>query len=265
MKTRGVIKIYVIFTDLDGTLLDENYSYSEALPVLNILKEKNVPVIFCSAKTRTEQEVIREEMGINHPFIAEDGSAIYIPAGYFGRRVGEVVDGYEVVVLGVRFEEIQKEIEKLRKRYRIKGYYNMSDEEVAKVTGLSLEDAKRAKQREFSETIVEADEEALEELKKKFNVVIGGRFIHIFGKGADKGKAVRILTDMYREISREVTTIGIGNSYNDEPMLRAVDIPAIVKNPEGWADLKIENIYKAEGVGPQGWAEVVRKFVLAKE
>lgn len=248
---------------MDGTLLDENYSYSEALPVLNVLREKNIPIIFCSAKTRTEQEVIREEMRIHHPFIAEDGSAIYIPAGYFGKRVGEVVNGYEVVVLGVRFEEIQKEIERLKKKYKIRGYYDMSDEEVARITGLSLEGAKRAKQREFSETIVEADEEALEELKEKFNVVIGGRFIHIFGKGADKGKAVRILTDMYRESSKEVTTIGIGNSYNDEPMLRAVDIPAIVKNPDGkWADVKIENIYKAEGIGPRGWAEVVKKFVL---
>jgi predicted mannosyl-3-phosphoglycerate phosphatase (HAD superfamily) len=30
-------KRFVIFTDLDDTLLDENYEYSEALPVLSIL------------------------------------------------------------------------------------------------------------------------------------------------------------------------------------------------------------------------------------
>lgn len=246
-------------------MLDENYTYDDALPVLNTLKERNVPIIFCSAKTRTEQEVIRKKMEIYHPFIVEDGSAVYMPAGYFGERKGEVINGYEVIILGVRFEEIAKEIEKVRKRYPIKGYHHMTVEEVAEVTGLSIEEAKLAKQREFSETVVEASEEALEELKKKFNVVIGGRFIHVFGKGADKGKAVRILTNLYREKYGNVTTIGVGNSYNDEPMLRAVDIPAIVRNPDGkWADLKIENIYRANGIGPKGWAEVVKKFVLGE-
>ncbi|MBZ9573071.1 HAD hydrolase family protein, partial [Patescibacteria group bacterium] len=125
--------------------------------------------------------------------------------------------------------------------------------------------AKLAKNRDFSETVVEADEKALKELKKKFNVVLGGKFIHIFGKGSDKGKAVKLLTEMYRKDFGNVTTIGIGNSYTDEPMLRAVDISAIVKNPDGnWADLKIDKIHKANGIGPKGWAEVVNKFVLGE-
>lgn len=138
----------------------------------------------------------------------------------------------------------------------------MSVEDVAEITGLSLELAKLAKMREFSETIVFAEEEALDELKKHFNVAIGGRFIHVYGKNADKGKAVRILTDLYKEIYGDVISIGIGNSYTDEPMLRAVDIPALVKNPDCWADLNIKNLYKARGIATVGWVEVVERFVL---
>jgi hypothetical protein len=49
-------------------------------------------------------------------------------------------------------------------------------------------------------------------------------------------------------------------------MLRAVDIPAIVRNTDGnWADLKIEGLYKADGIGPKGWVEVVRKIVLGEQ
>jgi len=257
-----VMSNIIIFTDLDGTLLDEMYSYDYAIPTIRELKRMNIPIVFCSAKTKAEQEIFRARMGIKDPFIVEDGSAIYVPRGYFKRRCGEPTNGYEVIVLGVRYEEIVKRIEELRRRYRIVSYHFMSVEEIAEITGLSLELARLAKMREFSETIVFAEEEALNELKGHFNVAIGGRFIHVYGKNADKGKAVRILTDLYKEIYGDVISIGIGNSYTDEPMLKAVDIPALVKNPDCWADLNIKNLYKAGGIATVGWVEVVERFVL---
>lgn len=257
-------KIFLIFTDLDDTLLDENYQYKEAIPVLKELKRKNIPLVFCSAKTWGEQIVFLKEMDVKDPFIVEDGSAIYIPKDYFKERKGKLTGDYEVVLLGVEFEEIKKEIEKLRKKYQVRSYFNMSVEQVAKEMNLDPESAKRAKDRQFTETIIEADQEALQELKRKFNVVLGGRAIQVFGKGANKGKAVSLLTEMYK--SRvDVTTIGIGNSYNDEPMLRAVDIPVLVKNPDGnWADVNIKGLYKARDIGPKGWHKSVRRFVLGE-
>jgi HAD superfamily hydrolase (TIGR01484 family) len=45
----------LVFTDLDGTLLDHHtYSFEPALPALNSLKEKNIPLIICTSKTRAE-------------------------------------------------------------------------------------------------------------------------------------------------------------------------------------------------------------------
>lgn len=259
-----MIILYVIFTDLDNTLLDSRYSYEDAKDVLEILKEKEIPIVFCSAKTKYEQEVIRKKIGIKDPFIVEDGSAIYIPKNYFGSRKGKVIDDYEVIVLGTKINKIREEIEKLQRKYHIIGYQDMSIKEISEVTGLNFKDSKLAKNREFSETIVEAENKAIEELKKKFNVVIGGRFIHVFGKNADKGKAVKLLTKFYKEKYGEVKTIGIGDSYTDEPMLRVVDIPAIVKGQDGkWVNLKIKNLYRANGVGPKGWSKVIKKFILS--
>jgi len=253
--------VKVIFTDLDGTLLDENYRCDSAIPVLNELKEKGIPVVFVSAKTRFEQEVFRQELDIKDPFIVEDGSAIYMPRDYFGKKVGEYRDEYEAIVLGVDYDVIVKKLVELKERFKVKSYYFMSVEEVAKVTGLSLEMAELAKKREFSETVVEIEDEALKELEKEFNVLIGGRFIHVYGKNADKGRAVKILTDLYKSVYGEVLTVGIGNSYTDIPMLKAVDIPCLVKNPDGWIDVDFD-VYKAKGVATEGWVEVVEKFVL---
>ncbi len=255
----------VIFTDLDGTLLDENYRCNEAIEVIEKLKELKIPIVFVSAKTRFEQEIFRKMLGIEDPFIVEDGSAIYIPKEYFRfdlkMRV-EKRDNYDVIVLGVYVDEIRKLIDKIREKFYLRCYSCMSVEEVAKLTGLSFEMAELAKRREFSETIVEADKFALKYLKDHFNVQIGGKFIHVYGKGADKGRAVRILTEIYRKNYSNVLTIGIGNSYTDIDMLRVVDIPALVKNRDGWIEVDFE-VYKANGIATQGWIEVVKKFVLS--
>ncbi len=247
--------VEVIFTDLDGTLLDDNYRCDRALKLIERLKELKIPIIFVSAKTRFEQEVFREMLGINDPFIVEDGSAVYIPNGYFEgcKCLRECHDFY---VLGVDREVILWYL----KDCRCKSYSSMSVEEVASLTGLSLKMAELAMRREFSEVIVEADEEDLIKLRRVFNVEVGGRFLHVYGRCADKGKAVRILKRLYEKEYGDVVTIGIGNSYTDVPMLKEVDVPAIVKNEDGWIDVDFD-VYKAEGIATEGWVEVVKRFV----
>jgi mannosyl-3-phosphoglycerate phosphatase family protein len=256
--------MYVIFTDLDGTLIDDQYSFQEVLPCIRLLKEKQTPVVFCSAKTKPEQEALRNSMGVEDPFVVEDGSAICIPPRYFGETKGELIGGYETIILGARYEEIKRHILSLRQKYRVKSYCTMTDEEVTQTAGLTLEQARKAKDRGFSETIIEADEEAIQKLRENFTVVQGGRFMQVFGRGTSKGKAVERLSGIYRNRG-QVTAVGIGNSYNDEAMLRTVDLPALVRNPDGsHADLDIPDLYRADEVGPKGWTEVVEKFVLER-
>ena len=52
---------------------------------------------------------------------------------------------------------------------------------------------------------------------KGFNVT-KGRIYHLLGK-SDKGKAVSILIDFYKQKYSSVITIGLGDSPNDLPML----------------------------------------------
>ena len=50
----------MIFTDLDGTLLDHyNYDFSPAQPMLSWLAEQNIPVIPATSKTFAELLVWR--------------------------------------------------------------------------------------------------------------------------------------------------------------------------------------------------------------
>jgi predicted mannosyl-3-phosphoglycerate phosphatase (HAD superfamily) len=74
----------VIFTDIDGTLLElETYSYAASADAVARLVQAGVPVVLCSSKTRAEQEPLRHALNIADPFIVENGSAIIAPPGYF--------------------------------------------------------------------------------------------------------------------------------------------------------------------------------------
>ena len=75
-------EMIIIFTDLDGTLLDKKYSYESALPALALIESHKIPLVLCSSKTRSEIEFYRTKLNNDHPFICENGGGIFIPIGY---------------------------------------------------------------------------------------------------------------------------------------------------------------------------------------
>ncbi|HUV79369.1 MAG TPA: mannosyl-3-phosphoglycerate phosphatase [Candidatus Bathyarchaeia archaeon] len=262
----------VLFTDLDGTLLDlYDYSYDTALPALDALKKKKVPIIFCTAKTLAENEYYRKKFGIDDPFIVDNGGAIFIPKNYFSFRFEcKEKNNYCVIELGASYSELRAALKAIRAEtgFKITGFGDMTAGKVAKDANLSVVEAKRAKKKEYNESFIFDEPEEKEAVlfeksrEKGFTVTHGGRYYNIHGKDADKGKAVKILTGLFEKEYGVVETIGVGDSRNDIPMLNAVEQPAVVKNKKGtWLDISLPNLYKAQGEGPEGWVEVVEKFI----
>jgi mannosyl-3-phosphoglycerate phosphatase len=259
----------IVFTDLDGTLLDSNYSYEHSLKAVNRLKEREIPIIFCSSKTRAEQEVYRKELVINDPFIVENGGAIFIPKGYFPFPLENIkVKGqFLIIEIGTSYHKIRQVIKIIQREteIRFKGFGDMSVREVAEVTGLNLELAKRAKMRQYSETIVlmgiDDPESVLKRVKEMgLNWAYGGRYCTIIGEN-DKGRAMEILTKIYKRIWRDLKTVGIGDALNDLPMLFKVDMPFLVQKSEGlWENIELPHLKKVEGIGPFGWSKAIFSF-----
>jgi mannosyl-3-phosphoglycerate phosphatase len=262
----------IVFTDLDGTLLDSaTYSYQEALIAIALLQKKQIPLAFCSAKTRAEQEVYRQELKIADPFIVENGGAIFVPQGYFSFPFPyhKVAQNYLVIELGISYEKIRQALKQIEREVglSIKGFGDMSVAEVAEETGLSLEFADRAKQREYDETFkLEGDEAKKRLALSKFNEVglnyaHGGRYYDAMG-GNDKGKATELLIELFKKKFIEIKTIGIGDSQNDLPMLTAVDIPVLVQKPGNhWEEVDLANVHKVAGIGPEGWRRAIEELI----
>jgi len=267
----------VIFTDLDGTLLDyHTYSFTAALSALELIKEKNIPLIICSSKTRAEIEQWKKRIDNPHPFVSENGGGIFIPHAYFSAdnlqsvwsRI-ESVNGYTVLVLGTSYTILRETLEEVRRDgFEVKGFSDMDAAEVAQITELSPEEAALAKKRDFDEPFVfsgggarlEALVAAIE--AKGLRCIAGGRLLHLTGDN-DKGKAVDLLTQLYRKKFGEITTVALGDSPNDFPMLEHVDYPILVRNHRGEHDprLTLPNLIKADGIGPEGWAQAVINFI----
>lgn len=263
---------YIVFSDLDGTLLDDRtYCYDEALPALRLLQEHEIPLVFCSAKTRAEQMVYRDALQVHDPFIVENGGAVMVERGYFKQPHGftRTEGGLDVLQLAIPRIEIRRILAKVRSDLNLplQGYGDMEVEDVARLTGLDTESAARAMRREFEETVVtpldEPERERLARALARHGVSItsGARFISLSSSN-DKGRAARALTDMFRRERDHVVTVGIGDSWNDAALLAVVDIPLLVQRPGGtWASLPLDRVRKVKGVGPKGWSRAMQKLV----
>jgi len=186
----------IIFTDLDGTLLDDDYSFRAALPALKLIEEKKIPLVFCSSKTRAEIELYRKKLDNTHPFITENGGGVFIPKEYFSFNfVGDkndLDDEYIVLSLGARYPDLRKVIEDLREQgFDVKGFGDMDAEEIANVSGLTVEEAELARQREFDEPFIchdnkEKIEGLFRSIQSKGFSFTRGRFHHILGDSDKK-------------------------------------------------------------------------------
>ena len=88
----------IIFTDLDGTLLDKKYSYSPANQALKLVKKQKIPIIICTSKTRAEIEYYRKKLRNKDPFISENGGAVFVPKKYFDFKFKSKSKGkYDVI------------------------------------------------------------------------------------------------------------------------------------------------------------------------
>ncbi|GAO37289.1 hypothetical protein SCT_2708 [Sulfuricella sp. T08] len=259
----------IIFSDLDGTLLDaSSYSFNDALPALALIRVRAIPLILCSSKTRAEIEGCRLHMHNVHPFISENGGGIFIPRGYFSAPVeAPTFDGYQLVTLGLPYAEIRSHFVALREQLgaQVRGFADMTAEEVAKLTGLSCDEATLAKQRDFDEPFVfdgSPDEGFLQAIEDAGLHWTQGRIFHILGNH-DKGHALQILKNLYEQEYGEISSIGLGDGLNDLPLLRAVDRPVLVRHKDGCFDPRIAmaGLVKTQKPGPQGWNEAVLQLL----
>jgi mannosyl-3-phosphoglycerate phosphatase len=272
--------IFLIFTDLDGTLLDhETYGWQAAEPAFRECQRRGIPVVLVSSKTRAEMVMVRAQLDISSPFISENGGGIFFEKGTFGalEPLAKTVmeQGLCKLPLGTAYENLVKCLGEIKKElgWRIRGFSDMTLQEISERTGLDHSGALMASQREFDEPFVVLEprfpeESVLSEAAKRrgYRITTGGRFHHLHGEN-DKGQATDKIKSWYWKLHGNVTTIALGDSPNDFPMLQRADFPVLVRSKRDFPDLEkaMPNLRRTREKGPKGWNSAVAGILEEKE
>ncbi|WP_166421573.1 HAD-IIB family hydrolase [Pseudoalteromonas sp. Z1A8] len=260
----------IIFTDLDGTLLDHaDYNTNNISELLLQLQNAHIPVVFNTSKTFCEVIELKNDLNIQQPFIVENGAAVFIPEDYFELKpIGcKKVGAYWCYAMAKPLSSLLKDLNTLKADYKAhyKLFSDLSSEQISELTGLSDAQARRAQTRDYSDplywygndellTAFVNDVEAL-----GYDIKIGGRFIHI-AKNTDKSAAQQWLVKQFTHHFRKpLTVIALGDSDNDKQMLEHANIAIIIANPASKKPVKLSHnkARYSQSPAPLGWIEEI--------
>ncbi|MCB1507326.1 MAG: HAD-IIB family hydrolase [Hyphomicrobiaceae bacterium] len=248
----------LVFTDLDGTLLDHTtYSFEAARPALERLRQSGIPLVLATSKTAAEVAPLHERLGLGAtPAIVENGAGLYDPAA--PETGGDAA-----------YQEIRSALAALPRDLRagFQGFGDLEAHDVATLTGLSEEAARLACKRCHSEPGLWS---GTEDGKRRFLEALlghglsarqGGRFLTL-SHGSSKADAMASLVRRFRPR----LTLALGDAPNDVEMLEAADCGVIVRNDHAppLPLLKGEDtgrITRTDRPGPEGWNDAVLAFI----
>ncbi|MEM7491819.1 MAG: HAD hydrolase family protein [Pseudomonadota bacterium] len=259
---------FIVFSDLDGTLLDhDTYEFSGAKPALEAVRKHGGMLVLASSKTAAEILPIRAALGFEHcPAIVENGAGI-LPAENFGPfdvnaqiPVGKTKGTYAHLLM--QLNALPSDL-----RTQFTGFSDLTHSEVMQETGLSDTAAAQAKDRQFSEpgiwtgsdTDLSRFRDALHE--RGISTRSGGRFLTL-SFGGNKAQRMQEIASRYHP----VPTLALGDAPNDLEMLRAAHRGVIASNPRG-AQIpplrgeKSGRIRRLEQSGPSAWNDAVLSFI----
>ena len=263
----------VVFSAIDGALVDRlTESSAGAVDGLDLLAHEGIPLVLCSHNTRAEIEAIQRATRTAHPFISENGAALFVPIGYFADppEDARLVGDHHVWEFGPSYWEVVPTLHLLASRLHIDvvGFSELSVEEIASTCRVSLDRARLAKQREYDEPFRMVnpgrplDSRLMRAVRAAgLSCLAGERFQHVNGV-LDRGASIERLRSMYeRSYGCPVLAVGLGSSLCDLALLNEVDLPIIVRDEwSSTADVLFRTVpiaRIASRAGAGGWSQAV--------
>jgi D-glycerate 3-kinase len=255
-----------IFTDLDGSLLNHNnFEFNTIKPFILKCLRNNIRIIPNTSKTKNEVEFFSEQLGVDIPYIVENGSAIHnldLVCSHFGKNNKSLILSRTADEI---FEIFNNKVP-LSLRNQCLFLKDMNASKQSKVLGLNGEKLTSALNRLYSIPLIfNGPIEIKNELISIFNDLDiklheGGRVINICDN-CSKGDAMKIILKKMEGIKKKYHSIVIGDSPNDISMLALSNQPCVVPLPdqENLNKLKLKKVIRANQVAPDGWKEVVLK------
>ena len=245
----------IVFADIDWAPPVRLFDRGDRLAaVLEMLAVRRITLVLCSRRTRAEVESIRQDLGIFHPFVCENGAAAFVPERYFGSELENArkVGGYQAIEFGAPYEQVVETLRRVADRLglRVQGFHDMSVEQVSRERGLSLLEARLAKLREYSEPfrLLSGNPVAEYRLLKALGAagltcVTLGSFHHA-GTVPGAAAAAAVLTTLYRVAFGSIVTAAVGDGATASDIAPRVDLRLEVPagGPVDWLESIVQHI-----------------------
>ncbi|MCE4614204.1 MAG: HAD hydrolase family protein [Desulfurococcales archaeon] len=256
--------IKIIVSDIDSTLVDQTYDLSPTAPKLIDFLLHDGYLVFATTKTLDEVLLYAEKWSLpkNKVYIISEAGGLI--AGVDLLKYDWNCKGYRVLELGERLVEQDLEIAR-QLNCGIKGYRDMSLDELGEIAGLKGEFARAARMRLFTESLYSTDRDCLKILAEKYRskgyfVHIGSRFLTI-GKIPGKRAGINILLTLSSKFTvTDTFTLGFGDADMDAEMLEDTDMAFLIPS-YAKVSLKRSDYIKSPNPAPEGWIFLYDRYV----
>jgi mannosyl-3-phosphoglycerate phosphatase len=252
------MKIGVVLTDLDGTLLEPDGTLRpEARDAVSSLLLRGIAVSLLTSKTPAELGVIMADLELRGPAGFENGAGVRHADG-----------GLELVGAAVPVSDLRQVLRYLQVRTGIpvRSLEELDDAELTTITRLSGSALGRVRERHATLPLV-VDPRHDKALRKALpripgvRLVRGNRFLHLQGQHDKAGVVPRLLELGGRHDGR---VVACGDAPNDTELLAAASIRIIVPSQAG-PDPELTSRFPDAIVAPyphgRGWAAAMNALM----
>tara|TARA_Y100000996_G_C22557117_1_gene655871 strand:- start:2577 stop:3407 length:831 start_codon:yes stop_codon:yes gene_type:complete len=264
------MKNYLIFTDLDGTLLNHaNYSIGKNKQLLRKIKNKSNQIIFNSSKTYLEVNKLLDDLGLTEmPFSTENGAMVFFPKKVFKKPPKSINHGnfWKIKIAKKTSNFWYQYLHSQKKNYHFEIVLDISKKELKYLT--NLDQIKAMLNREASQLIIWKDSilkykkfKKYTNINKKGKLTQGGRFIQL-SSSCNKGMSSKLISHTYFEqfgdkFYRKI--IALGDNENDIEMLNYATYPCLINSQNSLFKLNKmkKNLFRSKSNAPRGWIEAM--------
>jgi predicted mannosyl-3-phosphoglycerate phosphatase (HAD superfamily) len=224
----------VLYIAVDGLIPPRGKSVAGLDEFTAALDHAGIPAVWVTNRSRLEFDAARRKHAHTHPFIAEGGSGVYLPEGYFHLRPEKTVrlGRFTCVPMAEALPAAANALEALSEETNVPvvALSSLSPRELAQNTGLPQREAELVRQRDFDELFffAGASEKDIQRFvqagrEKKYELRRHG-VMWSLAIGASLKRCIQSLSKLYdRALRYHPTIMGIAKFEESKELFAACD------------------------------------------
>jgi len=224
----------VLYIAVDGLIPPRGKSVAGLDEFTAALDHAGIPAVWVTNRSRLEFDAARRKHAHTHPFIAEGGSGVYLPEGYFHLRPEKTVrlGRFTCLPMAEALPAAANALEALSEETNVPvvALSSLSPRELAQNTGLPQREAELVRQRDFDELFffAGASEKDIQRFvqagrEKKYELRQHG-VMWSLAIGASLKRCIQSLSKLYdRALRYHPTIMGIAKFEESKELFAACD------------------------------------------